>query len=215
MGAGIRAELSLEAETTCQVARLSADAGGETESITKSVSPDTGTVTEEFVLDGAADVSDESAEEVFSYGSKNVYRFEREAGLHCPCESVEEFGSPVLDVRSADGRLDLAFHADDMDHLQSVVTELKREYGDVSVERLVRSRDDGATADLVLVDRGELTARQTEVLEVAHAMGYFSHPKGANAGEVADALGITTSTFTEHLAAAQSKLLAAILGESS
>jgi hypothetical protein len=106
----------------------------------------------------------------------------------------------------------MAFHADDMDHLQTVVSELKQEYGNVSVNRLVRSRDDGGgEADLVLVDRSDLTARQEEVLATAHQLGYFEHPKGANAGDVADALDITTSTFTEHLAAAQSKLLAAIL----
>ena len=42
-------------------------------------------------------------------------------------------------------------------------------------------------------------------------MGYFDHPKGANAGDVADALDISRSTFTEHLAAAQTKLLEAVL----
>jgi predicted DNA binding protein len=42
-------------------------------------------------------------------------------------------------------------------------------------------------------------------------MGYFEHPKGANAGEVAEALAITTATFSEHLSAAQSKLFDAIL----
>jgi hypothetical protein len=49
------------------------------------------------------------------------------------------------------------------------------------------------------------------VLETAHRLGYFERPKGANAGEVADALDISRSTFTEHLAAAQTKLLDAIL----
>ncbi|MFB6070546.1 MAG: helix-turn-helix domain-containing protein [Halanaeroarchaeum sp.] len=211
MGAGIRAELSLDAQSTCPVARIAADADSDTESVTKSHSPETGTVTEEFVLDGTADVSDQEAEEVFSYGSKRVYRFDRSSDRACPCESVEAFGSPVLDVSSSSGRLDVAFHADDMDHLQTVVGELRDDYDDVHVDRLVRSRENGQSADLVLVDRSELTARQTEVLETAHEMGYFDHPKGANAGEVADALGITTSTFTEHLAAAQSKLLAAVL----
>ena len=213
MSAGIRAELSLEASSTCPVARIADEAGQSTQSISKSIAPDAGSVTEEFVLDGEADVSGEDVEEVFSYGSNRVYRFDRPTDKRCPCESVEEFGSPVLDVSSEAGSLEMSFHADDMDHLQTVVTELKRTYDAVSVNRLVRSRDDGATADLVLVDRSELTTRQEEVLATAHQMGYFEHPKGANAGDVADALGITTSTFTEHLAAAQSKLLTAILAE--
>jgi predicted DNA binding protein len=56
-----------------------------------------------------------------------------------------------------------------------------------------------------------LTDRQREVLRTAHEMGYFEYPRGANAGEVATALDIEPSTFTEHLNAAQSKLLDELL----
>ncbi|WP_259518450.1 helix-turn-helix domain-containing protein [Halanaeroarchaeum sp. HSR-CO] len=213
MSAGIRAELSLDAKTSCPVARIADDAETATQSISKTTAPDTATVTEEFVLDGPADVDAEpDVEEVFSYGSERVYRFERSVDRPCPCESVEEYGSPVLDVAAESGSLEMAFHADDMDHLQQVVTSLRRQYDEVNVNRLLRSRNgDTEAADLVLVDRSELTARQEEVLNTAHQLGYFDHPKGANAGDVAESLGITTSTFTEHLAAAQSKLLSAIL----
>jgi len=38
-------------------------------------------------------------------------------------------------------------------------------------------------------------------------MGYFERPRDANAGAVAEALDIAPSTFAEHLAAAQRKLL--------
>lgn len=213
MSAGIRAELSLDGKRSCPVARIAAESDTTTQSVSKTTAPDTATVTEEFVLDGAADVEAASdVEEVFSYGSERVYRFERPGDRPCPCESVEEYGSPVLDVVAEGGSLEMAFHADDMDHLQQVVTSLRREYDEVTVNRLLRSRDgDTETADLVLVDRSELTGRQEEVLATAHRLGYFEHPKGANAGDVAESLDITTSTFTEHLAAAQSKLLAAIL----
>jgi predicted DNA binding protein len=76
---------------------------------------------------------------------------------------------------------------------------------------LLRSRVDHEESDLVFVDRSVLTERQREVLETAHEMGYFEHPKGANAGEVADELDISTSTFSEHLAASQRKLMDALL----
>jgi len=68
--------------------------------------------------------------------------------------------------------------------------------------------DDG---DVVFVDRSRLTDRQREVLETAYEMGYFEHPRATNATEVADALDVSLSTFTEHLATAQSKVLAAIV----
>lgn len=210
MESGIRAELSFQDSESCRVAALSAGTDATVDSISRSVAPETGRVTEEIsVTDG--DVEFEEGEQVFSYGQKSIYRFERDYGVDCPCETVEQFGSPVQDVHTRDGNLHLAVHVEDMTELQSVVGEVRSRYPDVSVDRLVRSQPDQDTSDLVLVNRGELTPRQREVIETAHRLGYFEHPKGANAGEVAEALGITTSTFTEHLAAAQSKLLAAIL----
>ncbi|MFW6000412.1 MAG: helix-turn-helix domain-containing protein, partial [Halorubrum sp.] len=58
-----------------------------------------------------------------------------------------------------------------------------------------------------------LTDRQCEVLRTAYRMGYFERPRDANASEVADALDISPSTFAEHLATAQRKLLEEALAE--
>ncbi|WP_248515227.1 helix-turn-helix domain-containing protein [Salinarchaeum laminariae] len=67
--------------------------------------------------------------------------------------------------------------------------------------------------ELIRVDLDKLTDRQLEVLETAHDLGYYQYPRGANASEVAEALDICPSTLAEHLAAAQTKLLADVLGE--
>lgn len=64
---------------------------------------------------------------------------------------------------------------------------------------------------VVRVDRGKLTDRQLEVLETAHELGYYQYPRGSNATEVAEVLDICPSTLAEHLAAAQTKLLADVL----
>jgi len=98
-----------------------------------------------------------------------------------------------------------------MHGLQAVIGELRERYATLDVQRLLQSQQDHDERNLVFVDRSMLTDRQTEVLETAHRMGYFEHPKRANAGEVAAELEITGTTFTEHLAAAQTKLLDAIL----
>ena len=42
-------------------------------------------------------------------------------------------------------------------------------------------------------------------------MGYFEYPRESNASEVAAALDIEPSTFTQHLNAAQTKLLDELL----
>jgi hypothetical protein len=75
------------------------------------------------------------------------------------------------------------------------------------------SADGDGERDLVPVDRGRLTERQAEVLSTAYEMGYFEYPRDSNATEVAAELGIRPSTFTEHLSAAQSKLLEDLVGE--
>jgi hypothetical protein len=63
----------------------------------------------------------------------------------------------------------------------------------------------------VPVDLERLTDRQREVVETAYRMGYFEYPRETNASGVAAELGIEPSTLAEHLAAAQSKLLGAVL----
>ncbi|MFB6183612.1 MAG: helix-turn-helix domain-containing protein [Haloarculaceae archaeon] len=214
MEAGIRAEVRIDSPPSCPIAQLSESERASTQSISKSASPDEPErVTEEFMLDADADLRGTDMEEIFSYGSKSVYRFTRERADPCPCESVEAFDCPVVDVYTRGGQLHLVFHAPDMSQLQTVISDVQSRYDHVDVQRLIRSSQDSTEDDLVFVDRSRLTARQLECLETAHEMGYFEHPKGANAGEVADELDITTSTFTEHLAAAQNKLLTAILDD--
>jgi predicted DNA binding protein len=213
MGSGIRAEISVDADGTCPVVEGAVSAGSPSYSIAKSTSAsDPDRVVEEFMVDsdGTPTASLELSE-VFDYGSKTMYRFDRERGRGCPCETVEEFDCPIVDLHTREGRLYLVFHAADMEDLQSVIMALKRRYPEVDVRRLLRSEHEPQESNLIFVDRGRLTDRQREVLETAHRMGYFEHPKGANAGEVAAELDITTATFSEHLAAAQSKLLNAIL----
>lgn len=214
MGQGIRAEIRVDPEGSCQVARASREASGATVSISRSVgTSDPSRMTGEFILDVENGVpeTDDDLREVFDYGSKRVYRFERSRGTGCPCELVEDHDVPVVDVHADDGVLSLVFHAEDMIQLRDVITSLRDHYSTVDVRRLLRSHEDRTAQHIVFVDRGRLTDRQREVLETAHRMGYFDHPKGANAGDVASELDIGTSTFVEHLAAAQRKLLDSIL----
>ena len=209
---GIRAKIRLSDLRSCPVAQVSQN-GVECFNVSKRVDPESGRVTEEFATDTDVTPEETDFEPVFSYGQQSVYRFQRTFGHDCACELVEGYDCPIVDVQAVDGDLSIVFHAPSMTELRGAVTALRDSYDDVDVQRLVSSRDEEGSEDLVFVDRGVLTERQREVLETAHSMGYFEHPKGANAGEVATELGITTSTFTEHLAAAQSKLLDAILEE--
>jgi hypothetical protein len=164
--------------------------------------------------EASADSGEEAGpefERVFDYGSRQVYEFERDSGEPCICEYIEETVGPVSDVYAVDGDLHVTLHAGDVAAMRDLVAELSDAFGSVRIEYLVRSRVESDSADLVPVDLRQLTDRQREVLERAHELGYFEYPRRANASEVARSLGIGSSTFIEHLNAAQSKLLGELL----
>ncbi|QLH81905.1 bacterio-opsin activator domain-containing protein [Halosimplex pelagicum] len=59
----------------------------------------------------------------------------------------------------------------------------------------------------------ELTDRQLEVLVTAYRAGYFQRPRETTGAEVAADLDISPSTLSQHLRAAQRKLLGALFEE--
>lgn len=211
MVAGLRAEVGVSAPGDCPVAEVSAETETSVTSVSRASVPDTtGRIAEEFATTGAATPTHEELSEVAAYDSQTVYRFRRSQDRSCVCETIEVFGQPVSDIHAADGTLYVSFHAPDLETVQEIVNALQEHFSGVSLRKLTHS-DEQAGTDLVFVDRSRLTTRQREVLQTAYDMGYFEHPKEANAGDVAEALKISPSTFSEHLAAAQRKVLEAIL----
>lgn len=207
---GIRTELAFERPPTCPVA----DASGRVDGSVTGVTWDSGAggeVTEQFTAAGEVDSGE--FERVFDYGSQQIYEFERGSDSPCICEFIQQTLAPVTDVQARDGDLHVTIHTADMAQLRDLLTDLQEEFGDVSMEYLVQSREGSDEPDLVPVDLDRLTSRQQEVIETAYRMGYFEYPREANASEVADALGIEPSTLAEHLGAAQSKLFEELLGE--
>jgi predicted DNA binding protein len=214
MTMGVRAELAVREPSNCPVATLSAETGPVTE-VTWGQSA-AGPV-EEFRVGGEADAEAAAvagAEPVLDVGDERVYQFPRDPDETCACEVVESLGTPVADVRAENGQLVLTLHLPDVERLQTVVEELDAVADEVTVRYLVHAAADGAGGtDRTVVDRGQLTERQREVLGTAYEMGYFEYPREANATAVADALDIGVSTFAEHLAAAQRVLLDDLLRE--
>ncbi|MFB6201892.1 MAG: helix-turn-helix domain-containing protein [Halorhabdus sp.] len=202
--------MTVDSPAACRPAAMSAESEAPVESVTWGAPDDDGTVVEEVTASGAWDV--EGVTPVFETATDTRYRFERDADGTCVCEIVEHADCPVTDVRAEHGQLYLTFFAPDVETVRDIVGDLRDRHDGVHLRHLTRSRaleDD----DLVLVDRNRLTDRQREVLETAHEEGYFEHPKGANASELAEMLDISLSTFTEHLSLAQSKVLDAVLEE--
>lgn len=211
MTSGIRATVSFDSPGACPIAAASRSAEGAIEQVSTSVSvPGNRGSVSEFMARGTLE-DHQGVEPIFSYGETTLYRVTHESPPSCPCETLGEFGCAVHRYSAEDGTLTLVFHAPDFETLQSVMAEFREQYSPVNVQRLLQPPLEGSAEDRVFVNRGKLTDRQLEVLATAYEMGYFQRPKEANATEIADALGIVQSTFTEHLVAAQRKILSDLL----
>jgi PAS domain S-box-containing protein len=90
--------------------------------------------------------------------------------------------------------------------LQSVVGTLEAEYEEVSVQ-LSNTRDrEERNWQGNCFERADLTDKQLAALQAAHYNGYFERPRQSTATEIADSLGVSHSTFLQHLHRAQEKL---------
>ncbi len=76
-----------------------------------------------------------------------------------------------------------------------------------------REHDADAGEELVETLRQDLTARQLETVQKAFLSDYFEWPRPVSGEKIADSMGITRSTFHQHLRAAESKILDALLEE--
>ncbi|TYT61176.1 helix-turn-helix domain-containing protein [Natrialba swarupiae] len=209
---GFRATVAVSDPESCPVAGVTATTEEPAESVTwtRAGGENDDRVVEEFTLPTDNDPSPDDVETdltpVQANEHETVYRFERERDVGCACEVVEESGTPVSSVSARDGAVLLSFRTLELEELAGIVDGLRERFEGVLVEELTEDPS-GESVDPVVVDRGALTDRQREILETAHEMGYFEYPKGANATDVAAELGVARSTFTEHLAAAQTKLM--------
>jgi len=211
---GIRVDVKV-LDPNCPVRDASSRLDAPTDHVVRSANvSDDGEVTEEFSLAFDGERPTEPAPlptEVFRYGDRHVYRFSRSGDRPCLCHAIESFGRPVFDIHVADGAFYASFHVLESEDLGEILGALGERFS-FTLQRMTHT-DTGARSDLVIVDRSRLTDRQREVLETAHRLGYFERPRKANAGEVASHLDIHTSTFAEHLGAAQRKLLDAVLDD--
>ncbi len=207
---GYRATVVIDDPTLCPVANASTQVSQPVDSVARTRTATDEPVVEEFAVPSGESIDADAAEltPVQTNDRETVYRFDRDGAANCPCELVERTGTPVSSVQARNGALLLTVRLLDLDDVTTIVEALREQFDGVVVEELTAA--DGQATDPVVVDRMQLTDRQREVIETANQMGYFEYPKGANATDVATELGIARSTFTEHLAAAQTKLLQSI-----
>ncbi|GGM63490.1 putative DNA binding protein [Halarchaeum rubridurum] len=223
MPSGIRTTVTFRDADVCPLAALSQRAAATLSSIAvaerhAAAAPpsrarvvDFSTGTTPAAVDDASAAVDATLTPLFVHGETTRYRLACDPDAGCPRARLAELGCPVIRHEVREGVATLAFYAEDYDHLRDVVADLRERFPSVDIERFVRSPAESTLGDDVFVDASRLTDRQREVLETAYEMGYFERPRHANATDVAAALDIDPTTFSEHLAAAQSKVFADLL----
>ncbi|ELZ51585.1 Bacterio-opsin activator HTH domain protein [Halorubrum distributum JCM 9100] len=119
-----------------------------------------------------------------------------------------DHGATVRDASAADGRVRVVADFPEGTNVRPVADGLRDRFADVrlaSKESVARSpRTESSLRDGV-ADR--FTDRQWAALSAAYHGGYFDWPRGSTAEEVADAMGVSSPTFHNHLRKAQRALL--------
>lgn len=203
---GIRVELKVN-NKTCPVIEQVTGTEASVGSVNRTLADDGSRVIEEVVFEEGVTEDEVDLEPVYEHSQFSVFEFDRSTDAQCICDSIEErIERPISRIQSRGDSLYITLYVEDLDSLRDTIESLRKTCTSVGVNKINQSTPE-TLDDSVIIDRGELTARQLEVLQTAHEMGYLQHPKRANAGEVAAELGISVSTFSEHIAAAESKII--------
>ncbi|MFC7226931.1 helix-turn-helix domain-containing protein [Salinirubellus salinus] len=117
----------------------------------------------------------------------------------CVVHSLVDVGFLVDSIHLRDGTERFVGAVVGQDVLDQVLAAAGETVG-VSLERISSLR---AHEDTPVAQRWDVTPRQSEAVEAAFRLGYFSVPREVTARDVADELGISKSAFLERLRRAQ------------
>lgn len=132
---------------------------------------------------------------------------------HSPLELLAELGANLRSVSAEDGVSTVLVETTASADVRRIVERVTAM--DESAELVAKREVDRAyrTGDrFTEATEDALTDRQLSVLETAYREGYYDWPRERTAEEVAETLGISSSTLHQHLRQAEGKLLAALFG---
>lgn len=132
-------------------------------------------------------------------------------GAESGFRAVAEYGASVRTARAVDGtgRVTARFPSVVSAREAASVIEARFEDAELVAKRVVDVSD--RSVPTVRQRIGErLTDKQLSALRAAFLAGYYDHPRGTTAADLADSLDIAPSTLHQHLQAAQDKLLTTV-----
>jgi DNA-binding MarR family transcriptional regulator len=142
--------------------------------------------------------------------------FEFLVSRDCPALELAERGALPRTVRGGDGTGRIVAEIPAYHEPQAVIESFLADYP--AAELTAKRRKDAisprtARSAFERIPAEALTDRQWEVLETAYEHGYYDWPRECTGEEVATELGIASATFSEHIQAAERKLLSLVFAE--
>lgn len=169
--------------------------------------------TAETVCDAAS--AHEQVSDVTVVDEDGTTRIQTVVAGPTPEADLARFGVVVRSTSVTSSRTLVRVELPAKQELRSLVETLEREYGPASMVSCVEAdRSDATSLGTRAVDTRSLTDKQAAALEAAFHHGYFEQPRKSSATEIAESLGITHSTYLQHLRTAQQKVFEEVYGTS-
>jgi predicted DNA binding protein len=143
-----------------------------------------------------------------NYENGGLFEFLVSGG--CPAYRLAELGALPRTVEGVDGKGRIVAEIPSKYDPSAVTEPFLEEHPHFDL--IAKRTKDTHTAMLTLSTfqqplLNDLTARQQEVLQTAFEMGYYEWPRDCTGQDVADELEISSATFSEHIFAAERKIL--------
>ncbi|WP_276300308.1 bacterio-opsin activator domain-containing protein [Halorussus lipolyticus] len=124
--------------------------------------------------------------------------------------TLSEYGAKTKSATSEDGESTIVAELPADADVRSVVERVQTKFPDVElVAKREQDRQVRTTRDFRQDFDERLTDAQRTALRAAYFAGYYEWPRDSTAEEVADALGVSSPTFHQHIRKAQRELLGA------
>lgn len=136
----------------------------------------------------------------------------------CPAVRLAKLGAYPRVVRGVDGRGRVAAEIPPERDDHAVVEPFLRDNPSFGLKRkrdkeAISPRFTSESFQRIVAER--LTERQREVMQTAYQAGYYDWPRQCAGTDVAESLDITSATFSQHIHAAERKVLAVLFDEES
>ena len=143
-------------------------------------------------------------------GETTLFRFD--VTDSCVAKTLGEFGADLSEIHVEDGRARVTAHLSRGGDVRAVLEALQSKHGEIKLlARREKERPKRTLQEIRTTLDERLTDRQREALQTAYIGGFFEWPREQSGEEIASVMGITQSTFLQHLRVAERKVFEATL----